>query len=85
MAKKHVPLQVKKPPKVEDAEAFVAGEGSKGKSKPSQAEEETVRLTVYVPADLVREVKVAAIDRRTTASALVRDALQSHLDTLASK
>jgi len=80
MAKKQVPLRVKKPPKNDAAEAFVTGEPV----KEPPAGEETIRLTVYVPPDLVRTLKVAAIDRRTSASALVREAFQQYLGDLAS-
>ena len=37
-------------------------------------------LKVAVPADLHERVRVAAIRRRTTASALVAEALRAHLD-----
>jgi len=70
---KKVPLQVKTPTSVKDAEAFVAGDKDETRSKNG---EEQVRLTVYVSRGMVRRLKVLAIDKRMSASALVREALQ---------
>ena len=42
-------------------------------------EEEKKQFNIYLPADLIREVKIASIDARQSLSAYVEQVLREHL------
>jgi len=46
---------------------------------PSAAGEEKKQFNVLLPASLVREIKLASIDRGVSLSALVEDAVRTYL------
>ena len=78
MAKKKVPLQVKKPT-VTDTEAFVAGK-KESEKKPSADTRNVSRLTIYLPKPLIKLIKLAAIEQETSASAIVEAALEKYVN-----
>ena len=56
-----------------------ADAGDQGEAKPKRADEDTRAMTLRLPRDLMRSLKLATINEERSASAIVRDALRAYL------